>query len=117
MRTFAAVAEKRSFTAAAEKLNMSRALASKYVSQLEERLGLKLLNRDTRNVSLTGVGQAYLERCNRLLDEFDALESSIRDQPTAGTGQIRLSAPSFFADTPFVHLISGRYYTCQTPIE
>lgn len=106
MRTFAAVAEARSFTAAAETLNMSKALASKYVGQLEDRLGLKLLNRDTRNVSLTGAGQAYLERCNRLLDEFDALENSIRAQQSANIGRIRLSAPSLFAATSLVRQIS-----------
>lgn len=106
MRTFAAVAEVRSFTAAAEKLNISKALASKYVGQLEERLGLKLLHRDTRNVSLTGVGQAYLERCNRLLNEFDELESDIRDRKIVANRAIRMSAPTLFGGASFPGLIS-----------
>ena len=107
MRTFAAVAEAGSFTAAAAKLNISKALASKYVGQLEDRLGLRLLNRDTRNVSLTGVGLVYLERCNRLLADFDELETIIHDQKTVPRGEIRVSAPTHFGETYLPRLVSA----------
>lgn len=107
MRIFAAVAEAGSFTAAAGKLNISKALASKYVGQLEDRLGLRLLNRDTRNVSLTGVGMAYLERCNRLLADFDELETIIHDQKTIPSGEIRVSAPTHFGEAYLPRLVSA----------
>ena len=107
MRIFAAVAEAGSFTAAAGKLNISKALASKYVGQLEDRLGLRLLDRDTRNVSLTGVGMAYLERCNRLLADFDELETIIHDQKTIPSGEIRVSAPTHFGEAYLPRLVSA----------
>jgi len=59
MRTFATVAAAGSFTAAAKKLGISTSLASKYVARLEDRLGVRLMNRTTRSLSLTEVGQAY----------------------------------------------------------
>ncbi|MGI9388287.1 MAG: LysR family transcriptional regulator [Methyloligellaceae bacterium] len=96
MRTFAAVAEARSFTAGAESLKVSKALASKYVGQLEERLGIKLLHRNTRNVSLTVVGVTYLDGCRRLLDEFDALETAMRNRQAMLPNRICLLAPTAF---------------------
>lgn len=107
MRIFAAVAEAGSFTAAAGKLNISKALASKYVGQLEDRLGLRLLSRDTRNVSLTGVGMAYLERCNRILADFDELETIVRDQKIIPSGEIRVSAPTHFGEAYLPRLVSA----------
>ena len=73
MKAFAQVVETGSFTEAARRLGMSTALASKYVRQLETRLGAQLLNRTTRSVSPTEVGTAYWERCNRLIKEFEEL--------------------------------------------
>ena len=80
MRTFAAVALEGSFTAAARRLDMSTRLASKYVRQLEGRLGAQLFNRSTRSVVLTDVGRAYLERCRALLEQFDELEAVVRER-------------------------------------
>lgn len=98
MRTFQAVAQTGSFTDAAERLGISRALTSKYVAQLEDRLGLRLLHRTTRSVSLTDFGRAYLDRCARLLDEFDELEATVRQGRAAPRGSIRMSAPSTFGE-------------------
>lgn len=95
IRAFTAVAEARSFTQAARKLGVSGAQVSKLVARLENRLGARLANRTTRDVSLTDTGQAYLERARELLDGFDALESSVRDQ-SGPSGTLKVSAPVSF---------------------
>lgn len=95
IRAFVAVAEARSFTQGARKLDVSGAQVSKLVARLENRLGARLLNRTTRDVSLTETGQAYLERARDLLDEFDALETSVRDQ-SGPSGNLKVSAPVSF---------------------
>jgi len=92
---FAAVADARSFTQAARRLGVSGAQVSKLVARLEDRLGARLLNRTTRDVSLTDTGRAYLERARDLLAEFDALESSVREQD-GPRGLLRISAPVVF---------------------
>ncbi|WP_293904308.1 LysR family transcriptional regulator [Phenylobacterium sp.] len=95
IRAFTAVAEARSFTQGARKLDVSPAQISKLVARLENRLDARLLNRTTRDVSLTDTGQAYLERARELLEGFDALESSVRDQ-SGPSGQLKVSAPVSF---------------------
>lgn len=95
IRAFVAVAEAKSFTHGARKLDVSGAQVSKLVARLENRLGARLLNRTTRDVSLTETGQAYLERARELLEEFDALESSVRDQ-RGPSGNLKVSAPVSF---------------------
>ena len=72
IRTFVAVADALSFTEAARRLGRSPAQISKLVARLEDRLGARLLNRTTRDVSLTDTGRAYLERARILLDDYDA---------------------------------------------
>ena len=95
IRAFVAVAEARSFTQGARKVGVSGAQASKLVARLENRLGARLLNRTTRDVSLTDTGQAYLERARVLLEDFEALETSVRDE-TGPKGLLRISAPMSF---------------------
>jgi DNA-binding transcriptional LysR family regulator len=92
---FAAVADGRSFTQAAKRLGVSGAQVSKLVARLEDRLGARLLNRTTRDVSLTDTGRAYLERARGVLQEFEALEGSVRDE-TGPSGLLRISAPVAF---------------------
>ncbi len=98
MRVYAAVARTGSFTAAADELGLSRALTSKYVAQLEERLGVRLLNRTTRSVEMTSTGRAYLDRSLRLLEDFDALEAAVRDQHAEPRGHLRVATPVTFAE-------------------
>src|SRR5688572_12980771 len=95
IRAFTSTAEARSFTQAARKLGVSSAQVSKLVARLENRLGARLLNRTTRDVSLTDTGQAYLERARELLEGFDALETSVRDQ-SGPSGLLKVSAPVSF---------------------
>lgn len=95
IKAFAAVADARSFTQGARKLGVSSAQVSKLVARLENRLGARLLNRTTRDVSLTDVGRAYLERARELVDEFEALDTAVRDQG-GPSGLLRVSAPVSF---------------------
>ena len=92
---FAAVADARSFTQGAKRLAVSSAQVSKLVAKLENRLGARLLNRTTRDVSLTDTGRAYLERARVLLEDFEALETSVRDE-TGPKGLLKISAPMSF---------------------
>jgi DNA-binding transcriptional LysR family regulator len=98
MRTFATVVAAGSFTAAGERLGMSTALVSKYVGQLEERLGARLLHRTTRSLTLTEIGQVYVERCRQLIDEVDELEAAIHDRQAAPTGKLIVTAPVTFGE-------------------
>ena len=78
MRVFARVAELESFARAATTLDLSRAMASSYVAQLEEHLGTRLLHRTTRKVSVSPQGAVYLEHCKRILAEIDAADDQLR---------------------------------------
>jgi DNA-binding transcriptional LysR family regulator len=98
INAFAAVADARSFTQGARRLGVSSAQVSKLVARLENRLGARLLNRTTRDVSLTDTGRAYLERARGLLEDFETLESSVRDQ-SGPKGLLKISAPVSFGAT------------------
>jgi DNA-binding transcriptional LysR family regulator len=98
INAFAAVADARSFTQGARRLGVSSAQVSKLVARLENRLGARLLNRTTRDVSLTDTGRAYLERAKNLLEDFEALEGSVRDQ-SGPRGLLKISAPFSFGTT------------------
>lgn len=98
MRVFVAVAAERSFTAGAARAGISPKLASKYVGQLEARLGAQLLNRTTRSVTLTDTGAAYYERCLTLLADFDEVEAVIHESHGDPKGRIRMTAPTSFGE-------------------
>ena len=78
LRAFVATAQSGSFTAGAEKLGMSNRLTSKYVAELEERLGVRLFQRTTRKVGLTPAGTDLLSRAPALLDDFEVPMSILR---------------------------------------
>lgn len=99
MRAFALVAKNASFTDAARRMGRSARLVSKYVADLEESLGVQLLNRTTRSVSLTDVGATYLAMCEPLLDGFDELEETVRHQQMSLRGVVHISAPTGFGST------------------
>jgi len=106
IKVFMQVVETGSFSAASERLGISRAAASKYVSQLEEHLGGRLLNRTTRHVSTTEPGRMYFERCKEMLhilEEADDMVSGLSGTPK---GTLRISAPSVFTERHIVPLIS-----------
>jgi DNA-binding transcriptional LysR family regulator len=96
INAFAAVADARSFTQGAKRLGVSGAQVSKLVARLENRLGARLLNRTTRDVSLTDTGKAYLERARQLIEDFEGLENLVRDEDGCPRGTLKISAPVSF---------------------
>ncbi|MCP5159434.1 MAG: LysR family transcriptional regulator [Gammaproteobacteria bacterium] len=107
MRTFLTVVNTGSFTAAADRLGVSKALASKYLNQLEQRLGVRLLNRTTRHLSLTEVGQVYYTRCQPLLEAIDELEAAIQDRHAFPRGHLTLTAPQTFGERSLAPVIAA----------
>ncbi len=96
MTVFRRVVELEAFAAAARDLRISSASVSKQVSRLEEGLGVRLLNRTTRRLSLTEAGQAYYERCARILDDVAEAESEVSSAAASPRGRLRVSAPMSF---------------------
>ena len=94
MRAFCQVVKQGTFSAAAEKLAQSKVLTSRQVAFLEEDLGVRLLQRTTRTLSLTDEGRAYFELCQILLDDFDELETSVKEQHQGVQGRLKLAVPS-----------------------
>ena len=97
MEAFVRVADAGSFSAAARHWGRSKAVVSKYVNALEAHLGVQLLRRTTRSLSLTEAGRAYRERCTNVLGEIQALEASLREGIAAPRGPLRVTAPPGFA--------------------
>ena len=93
MRTFLAVVSEGSFSRAAERLGMSPQLVSKYVGQLERRLNVRLLNRSTRQMSITEAGHAYYGRCQQVLADIDEMESTVSELTAKARGTLRINAP------------------------
>lgn len=97
MRTFVAVVESGSFSAAAKRLGISNKLVSKYIATLEEQVGSTLLFRTTRSMSISSEGKIYLEGCRRVLTELNALDTVFED--TKGLrGVLRVAAPVTFGE-------------------
>jgi DNA-binding transcriptional LysR family regulator len=93
IRVFLEVADRQSFAGAARALDLSPSIATRYVSELEAELGVQLLVRTTRRVSLTVVGRLYLERIRPVVDEIDRAAEFVREQQDAVKGLLRVSAP------------------------
>ncbi|MBY6116929.1 LysR family transcriptional regulator [Mameliella alba] len=93
LRAFVATAQTGSFTAAADRLGVSNRLTSKYVAELEARLGVRLFQRTTRKVGLTPAGADLLARAPALLDDLDDLLAEVAEGSRGFAGVIRVSAP------------------------
>jgi LysR family transcriptional regulator, regulator for bpeEF and oprC len=96
MRLFVRVAERGSFVRAADDFELARSQVSTQVAALEAALGVRLLNRTTRRVSLTPDGGGYLERCRRALEEIDAAEEALRRDRGRVSGRLRVDVPVAF---------------------
>ena len=90
---FAKVVETRSFTAAAQQLGLPKSTVSRKVAQLEERLGARLIQRTTRKLSLTEIGQAYYERCARIVSDVAQAEQLVADLQSTPRGLLKITAP------------------------
>lgn len=93
MKAFLAVTETGSFVAAAEKSGVSTTALSRWVMQLEQRLGVKLLHRTTRRLSLTVEGERFAERCSDILQQLSDAEAELSAQASQISGRLRLNVP------------------------
>jgi len=84
------VVESGSFTAAADRLGVSKSFVSKQVSLLEDRLGVRLLQRTTRRLVLTEMGNTFFSYCRNMLDQLDQAESMLSDMQQSPRGTLRL---------------------------
>jgi DNA-binding transcriptional LysR family regulator len=98
MRCFIQVVDSNGFSAAAREMGRSKALVSKYVGELEDELGVRLLNRTTRQVSLTDVGEAYYKEAAEILQRIDDLQASVQSCNQEVRGRLRISAPRSMGD-------------------
>lgn len=92
MRVFAAVVEADSFAGAADRLDLSRGMATRYVAQLERHLGVRLLNRTTRTLSLTAAGSDYYQRAAQILAMVEEAETSAAQEAAVPRGTLRITA-------------------------
>ena len=99
MEAFLIVVEEGSFTAAARRMGVTKSYASKLVVRLEDRLGVRLLQRTTRQLTLTEVGRAYFERCSDAMRTFSEAEAQATELQTSPQGWLRISLPNAFAVT------------------
>jgi len=97
MRIFCQVMDSGSFTAAADQLGLSKQFVSRRLMQLEARLGVRLLNRSTRRLDVTPLGQTYYESAMRLLNDVEHMEQGIAGQTSEPRGTLRVSAPLSFS--------------------
>jgi DNA-binding transcriptional LysR family regulator len=103
--TFVAVANAGSFTAAAERLNLTNSAVSKSVARLEARLGMRLFERTTRSLALTEEGKAYHAVCTRILGDLEDAETALAAQRSEPAGQLRVDLPATFGRLHVLPLI------------
>ncbi|MBD3884179.1 LysR family transcriptional regulator [Phormidium tenue FACHB-886] len=113
MKVLRQVVESGSFAAAAERLNLSTAMTSKHVMHLERDLGVRLLNRTSRHLSLTEAGTIYYEQCREMLDNLEVVEAAVRRSTVAAHGVLKLTAPVWFANPLFTEALAD--YRAQYP--
>ena len=107
MQVFARVVEARSFSGAARRLALSTSVVSKYVTRLEESLGVRLLNRTTRSISLTEIGREFYARCSQIVaaaEEAEALTAGMQAEPR---GVLKVNVPVSFGVLHIVPALGG----------
>lgn len=105
MQVFVRVVEKGSFSAAADECDISPTMVGKHIRHLEERMGVRLLNRTTRRQSLTEAGRIYYERCKEALAAVDAAEACACVMQLTPRGVLRVNAPVSFGANALVKAI------------
>lgn len=114
IRAFVQVFDAGGFSAAARQHGRSKALLSKYVTDLEDYLGVRLMNRTTRKLSLTEAGEVYYRESSQLLQQLDDLDATISDQTAEPRGLIRVSAPRNMGETALAPAIFD--YMAKNPM-
>lgn len=103
---FVATVEAGSFSAAAERLNLTSSAISKSIARLEQRLGSRLFERTTRTLRLTDAGEAYYQTCQRVVNELSEAETVLAAQRTHAVGRLRVAVPMTFGRTHVMPLIN-----------
>lgn len=96
IQVFVRVAETQSFSAIARELNLAQSTVSKQIAALEDRLGTRLLNRSTRNVTLTEQGARYYKKCLSIIDALAEAEAELSKAQTQPSGLLRMACPASF---------------------
>ncbi len=118
MKIFVRIVETGSFSAVAKEENILQPAVSKQLGALEQGLGVRLLNRTTRRISLTEAGKEYYERCHRILDDIDELETQVTGLQNKPAGTLRVNAPVAFGQVHMLPLlISFRHQYPDVAIE
>lgn len=107
MQVFVEVAQRGSLTAAAEQLELSRAMVTRYVAELERWLGTRLLQRTTRRLSLTDAGEACLQRCRQMLELADDVEQVAGQRDSEPRGLIRVTTSSSFGQAQLAPAVAA----------
>ena len=106
MKVFCRVYEAESFKLASDSLGISRPMVTRYINSIEEELGTKLLQRNTRNISITHSGRKYYQHCIAILDAIEEAESEIGDLTRKPKGQLKISVPMDFGLSYIVPLLN-----------
>ena len=107
MMLFAAVVRANGFSQAAREIGQPKSTISRKIAQLEEQLGVRLLQRDTRNVSLTQIGALYYQHCDSISHEIEAAKAVIKSTHNDISGALRIAVPVSFSQEVFGHLCSS----------
>lgn len=105
MAIFAIVVGSGSFTKAAEKLKLPKSTVSRKVSQLEKRIGVRLINRTTRNLKPTETGKLYYSECQKMLEQADEADRIVNNMQSEPSGLLRISTPLAFGTPFFIDVI------------
>jgi DNA-binding transcriptional LysR family regulator len=108
MKTFVAVVEAGSFVGAVDMVALSKPAISRHIADLEQRLGVRLLQRTTRRLSLTDEGQLYYQRCKEVLQAVDEAEAEAGSATGQARGRLRIGAPQTFG-TLYLAALWGRF--------
>ncbi|WP_135455174.1 LysR family transcriptional regulator [Vibrio echinoideorum] len=107
IRIFVETAQLNSFTATANKLDMTQSAVSKKIAWLENDLAMTLFQRNSRKISLTHAGKDYLTYCVRFLEEMSAIESQLKRETESVEGELKISAPSAFSSMLLSELLQA----------
>lgn len=106
MAIFVHVVESGSFTGAAKALSLPKSTVSRKITQLEERLGVRLIQRTTRSLSLTDTGSAYHAQCARILSDIEEANIAVTEMQSTPSGTLRITAPVLFGSAVLSNLIA-----------
>lgn len=103
---FCLVVEQKSFTKAGQSIGITKSKISRRISELESRLGVRLLHRSTRKLALTDIGQIFYQHCKAMVDEAQSAQEATELVQSKPRGRIRVTCPALFAQSTFADIIT-----------